>query len=913
MISYTWCSHNHRRAVCFSVWLLLLSGGPGGLLTSLLLAEQATKQDQTSLSQAPGKKKEKGSSPVPQLPAKKKAPPTQARPKPKPSKKRAGHTRQARAQKKREERAKKFEKKRAERARKQEKKSPPNKVEKGKTQQAKKSKQPLKRQGLPQRKRSLSMGYDAATQLAVKQYNNAMKAVGISPLFEVIHERYAHYAKRQRASVVKYGTMWSPESMEALVYFEGQKHHPYQAFLPLALQELRTSSYMVNYMFLIDVATANADLERAQRNQALIRYLKEHPKIAHELASLYDDMGQLEVMILSFFLRDEKEDQVSAMIKDVVRVDKIIPGLFLDGVKRFLGYDLRTTLERIPVVLFWAKFMNVEAEALMMGQVATEDLTLAHKWFGEFTSHGFGLFGEGGDPRYKVSTDNTAIGTIVNAFFGFVSSGLRRVLGGGLIPGPEAFRLSNLKPGELFSWKLLLLPFWIPACLEAGMITLPRLLLKAVDHVDHAYRYYQGYVSTLRRLHTGVNLALETLHCMRELVRRLAKLQKIVEGEPELHRLLGNDLAPISSLRRKQKGKFVNKKFFRLLKQVGRLPESLSMRDLFNPSYNSPIAHTLRLFRQIDRTPSSKLDKAFYAMYCLAPHAILARDLMISELSKQRPKAFVELLDSQDGKTVVAFDSIWSPINTVAKVIKNDVLLFRTPQEQSRSVMVITGPNGSGKTMYVKSVSQMIPFSAVYGIGYCAGGRLTPPDYLRAFFGVTDRHLQDSTFMAQARSLQATLQLVKKKNPQELLFIAMDEPLGGTPEQEGCALLLASLNKIARDKGNGRTLAMVTTHLESISTFTQLAQGKGMATDALAFYTTGFDPEKGFTYQIHPGKRTHPASVYILGQMQFDKQVREHMIELLRDAPSYPHKELLPAPPKSQQKTKPRSWWWWWG
>lgn len=119
---------------------------------------------------------------------------------------------------------------------------------------------------------------------------------------------------------------------------------------------------------------------------------------------------------------------------------------------------------------------------------------------------------------------------------------------------------------------------------------------------------------------------------------------------------------------------------------------------------------------------------------------------------------------------------------------------------------VVTGPNASGKTTFIKAAMLGVLFSQQIGCGFYAAATVRPFRELCCYLNIPDTSGRDSLFQAEARRCKEILALVSKGHR---TFCIFDELFSGTNPYEASASAFGFLSHLA---GLGNVRFLLTTH-----------------------------------------------------------------------------------------------------
>jgi DNA mismatch repair ATPase MutS len=157
--------------------------------------------------------------------------------------------------------------------------------------------------------------------------------------------------------------------------------------------------------------------------------------------------------------------------------------------------------------------------------------------------------------------------------------------------------------------------------------------------------------------------------------------------------------------------------------------------------------------------------------------------------------------------------------NTIPKVKGNDVWNICCNQPVmngfdmlDKNIMLVTGPNSSGKSTYIKSVIINIILSQTVGVCSAREFELTPFHNITTYLNIPDCNGKESLFQAEMNRCYEQLQILEKSEGRgELTFSIMDEIFVSTNYQEGMSGFYAILKKL--EKYN-KCLNIITTHFD---------------------------------------------------------------------------------------------------
>lgn len=136
--------------------------------------------------------------------------------------------------------------------------------------------------------------------------------------------------------------------------------------------------------------------------------------------------------------------------------------------------------------------------------------------------------------------------------------------------------------------------------------------------------------------------------------------------------------------------------------------------------------------------------------------------------------------------------------------VKNDVVLD--------TYGVITGPNASGKTTYLKATAINVILSQQIGCGFYESCQMIPYTHIHSYLNIPDTSGRDSLFQAESRRCKQILNKIEEDNS-DRHFCIFDELYSGTNPNEATKAAYAFLQYLRK---HSRVDLFLTTHYVSI-------------------------------------------------------------------------------------------------
>jgi energy-coupling factor transporter ATP-binding protein EcfA2 len=137
-----------------------------------------------------------------------------------------------------------------------------------------------------------------------------------------------------------------------------------------------------------------------------------------------------------------------------------------------------------------------------------------------------------------------------------------------------------------------------------------------------------------------------------------------------------------------------------------------------------------------------------------------------------------EKVELENKKIKLIAENIFYPkfINSQETIIKNNFNLDKN--------IILTGPNASGKTTFIKSLFLNILLSQQIGYGCFTKLYFIPYDYFHCYLNIPDTSGRDSLFQAEARRCKDIIDFIGNNDSDEIHFCIFDELYSGTNPEE---------------------------------------------------------------------------------------------------------------------------------
>lgn len=187
--------------------------------------------------------------------------------------------------------------------------------------------------------------------------------------------------------------------------------------------------------------------------------------------------------------------------------------------------------------------------------------------------------------------------------------------------------------------------------------------------------------------------------------------------------------------------------------------------------------------------------------------SVAAAHLVTEHQGQGAPICFVEF--SPSATPHLELHDFWNVLVSGQSVVTNSITLGGASGDHN---LLFTGPNGGGKSTIMKAIAQSIVSAQAFGIGFCSKMVLAPKTNIYVYLNEKENISQGlSTFMAEKYKFDSLILALKNLQPNERAFLIMDEALKGTVEDATAELLSEALIDLATLT---QSTAVIATHTE---------------------------------------------------------------------------------------------------
>lgn len=161
----------------------------------------------------------------------------------------------------------------------------------------------------------------------------------------------------------------------------------------------------------------------------------------------------------------------------------------------------------------------------------------------------------------------------------------------------------------------------------------------------------------------------------------------------------------------------------------------------------------------------------------------------------------------KEGKSFICFNGARHPLLDKNKVVSNNISLGI-----DKDIIIVSGPNAGGKTVYLKTIG-LLSLMALSGLAISVDGKCEMTYLSDIFLDIGDEQSISQSLSTFSSHISKLINIID--NIDENSLVLLDEIGGGTDPKEGEALAMAIIDYIHKRK----TLGVITTHYSNLKTF----------------------------------------------------------------------------------------------
>jgi DNA mismatch repair ATPase MutS len=186
--------------------------------------------------------------------------------------------------------------------------------------------------------------------------------------------------------------------------------------------------------------------------------------------------------------------------------------------------------------------------------------------------------------------------------------------------------------------------------------------------------------------------------------------------------------------------------------------------------------------------------------------------------------------------------------------------------------MVITGPNASGKTTFLKTTMINVIFTQQTGFGFYKKCILNPYTHIHSYLNIPDTSERDSLFQAESRRCKEIIDIIHSNNPISRHLCTFDELYSGTNPEEASKSAYAFLLYLAKFENVDFIL---TTHYISICD--RLKKSERICNWKMDALSNSDNGDIEYTYKIKKGVSKIQGAIKVLKDMKYPDEIIENI------------------------------------
>ena len=233
------------------------------------------------------------------------------------------------------------------------------------------------------------------------------------------------------------------------------------------------------------------------------------------------------------------------------------------------------------------------------------------------------------------------------------------------------------------------------------------------------------------------------------------------------------------------------------------------------------------------------------------------------------------------------------------KSVKNSILI----KDDIKNIM-ITGPNASGKSTFLKAITECLILGQTICIVPATNMKFTPFHHIHTYLNIPDCQGKESLFQAEMSRCYNQIESFKAIKNTEFVFSIMDEIFVSTNYFEGLSGAYAISKKMA---SYDNSICFISTHFSTLSEF---AQKENTYTNYHFSIEYDKDGKTQKSYTLKPGRTTQHIALEMLEEKGFEPTLvndAKKMYTYLTKPSKSIKKKIKKSKPETKSETKPET------
>ena len=252
--------------------------------------------------------------------------------------------------------------------------------------------------------------------------------------------------------------------------------------------------------------------------------------------------------------------------------------------------------------------------------------------------------------------------------------------------------------------------------------------------------------------------------------------------------------------------------------------------------------------------------------------------------------SFCSFLDNNSDKKTLSITEQFYPPHGKEGSIKNNIDIGRRIRIKDKNDVrkndvhkktkgiIITGPNASGKTTFLKTTTINIILSQQLGVGYYSDCSLKPYKYIHSYLNIPDTSGRDSLFQSESRRCKEIIDSINNGNSDDNHFCIFDELYSGTNPVEASKASFAFLKYLTRFEN---VSFILTTHYICVCKKIEKNELNEMVNYRMAVERNSNDKnELLYKYQLEKGISDIEGAITVLKSLNYPQEIINDFIKI---------------------------------